>query len=50
MKPARASGDRLRLHSLLAPDTKARQQKGEERGATPDLVLKHPNAIIATYV
>jgi hypothetical protein len=43
-------GDRVRLRSLPALDTEARQQKGEEGDATPDLVLKHPDATIATYV
>jgi hypothetical protein len=31
-------------------DTKVRQQKSEERDATPDLLLKHPDAILATCV
>jgi hypothetical protein len=33
-------------------DTEAmvRQQKSEDRGATPDLLLKHSDAILATYV
>jgi hypothetical protein len=30
------------------PDTEARQQKGEEENATLNLVLKHPDATIAT--
>jgi hypothetical protein len=47
---AHASGDRLRLRSHLAPNIKARQQKGEEEDATPDLVLKHSDATIVTYV
>jgi hypothetical protein len=32
------------------PDTEARPQKDEEGVATPDLVLKHPDATIVTYV
>jgi hypothetical protein len=47
MEPAHAIGDRLGLPAL---DTKARQQKGEEGDATLDLVLKYPDATIATYV
>jgi hypothetical protein len=33
-------------------DTKAkvRQQKSEDRDVTPDLLLKHPDATLATYV
>jgi hypothetical protein len=33
-------------------DTKAkvRQQKSEDRDATPNLLLKHPDAILAIYV
>jgi hypothetical protein len=31
-------------------DAKVRQQKSEDRDATPDLLLKHPDAILATYV
>jgi hypothetical protein len=27
-----------------------RQQKSEDRDATPDLLLKYPDAILATYV
>jgi hypothetical protein len=45
--PSRASGDYLCLSIL---DSKARQQKGEEGDATLDLVLKHPDITIATYV
>jgi hypothetical protein len=29
-------------------DTKARHEKDEEEDATPNLVLKHPHATIAT--
>ena len=47
--PTRASGDRLCMCSLLAPDIEARQQKDEEEDRTPDLVLKYPDATIATY-
>jgi hypothetical protein len=47
MGPACASGDRLHL---LVPDTEARQQKGEERDAILDLVLKHLDATMATYM
>jgi hypothetical protein len=31
-------------------DTKERQQKSEERDATPNLLLKHPDATLATCV
>jgi hypothetical protein len=31
-------------------DTKARQQKSEEGDATTNLLLKHPDATLATYV
>jgi hypothetical protein len=31
-------------------EEKARQQKSEDREATPDLLLKHLNATLATYV
>jgi hypothetical protein len=39
--PAGAEGGR---------DTDARQQKSEEGGATPDLLLKHLDATLATYI
>jgi hypothetical protein len=38
MGPTRASGDHLGLPAL---DTEAREQKGEERDATLDLILKY---------
>ena len=41
------SGDRLRIP---VPDTEVRQQKGDEGDATLNLVLKHPDATITTYV
>ena len=44
---AHATGDRLRLPTS---DNEARKQKGEEGDATLDLVLKHLDAAIATYV
>jgi len=31
-------------------EEKARQQKSEEGDATPDLLLKHPDVILGTYV
>jgi hypothetical protein len=31
-------------------DTEARQEKSEVGDVTPDLVLKHPDATLATYV
>jgi hypothetical protein len=31
-------------------EAKVRQQKSEDRDATPDLLLKHPDATLATYV
>jgi hypothetical protein len=31
-------------------EAKVRQQKGEDRDTTPDLLLKHPDAALATYV
>jgi hypothetical protein len=31
-------------------DTETRQQKTEKRDATPDLLLKHPDATLAIYV
>jgi hypothetical protein len=31
-------------------EAKVRQQKSEDRDATLDLLLKHPDAILATYV
>jgi hypothetical protein len=31
-------------------DTEARQQKSDEGDATPDLLLKHRGATLATYV
>jgi hypothetical protein len=38
--------------SLGGGDTeaKARKQKSEDRDATPNLLLKHPDATFATYV
>ena len=45
--PIHTNGDRLRLP---VPDTEARQQKGEEKDATLDLILKHSDTTIATYV
>jgi hypothetical protein len=31
-------------------EAKVRQQKSEDRDVTPNLLLKHPNATLATYV
>jgi hypothetical protein len=31
-------------------EVKVRQQKSEDKDATPDLLLKHPDATLATYV
>ena len=31
-------------------EAKVRQQKSEDRDATPDLLLKHPDAPLATYI
>jgi hypothetical protein len=31
-------------------EAKVRQQKSEDKDATPDLLLKHPDATLATYV
>jgi hypothetical protein len=31
-------------------EAKVRQQKSEDRDATPDLLLKHPDTTLATYV
>ena len=31
-------------------EAKVRQQKSEDRDATPDLLLKHPDATLETYV
>ena len=47
MEPTPRQWEPLRIP---APDTEARQQKGEERDATLNLVLKHPDATIAIYV
>jgi hypothetical protein len=41
---------------MLAPggggdiEAKVRQKKNKDRDATPDLLLKHPDATLATYV
>jgi hypothetical protein len=37
------------MDALPAP-RKTIQQKVGRRDATPDLLLKHPNSIVATYV
>jgi hypothetical protein len=31
-------------------EAKVRQQKGEDKDTTPDLLLKHPDTTLATYV
>jgi hypothetical protein len=31
-------------------EAKVRQQKSENRDATPDIFLKHPNTTLATYI
>jgi hypothetical protein len=31
-------------------EAKVRQQKSEDRDAIPDLLLKHPDATLSTYV
>jgi hypothetical protein len=31
-------------------EAKVRQQKSEDRDATPNILLKHPDATLATYV
>jgi hypothetical protein len=31
-------------------EANVRQQKSEDRDATPDLLLKHPDVTLATYV
>jgi hypothetical protein len=41
------------MDALLVPregHTKTMQQKVEKRDTTPDLLLKHPNTAVATYV
>jgi hypothetical protein len=48
MGTVHVSGDHLRLPSLPAPDTEARQKKVREMQHL--LVLKHPDAIIVTSV
>jgi hypothetical protein len=48
--PACTSGDHFLLCSFPVPDIEVRQQKGEVGDATPDLVLKHSDTTIATYV
>jgi hypothetical protein len=48
--PTHASGERLCLRSLRAPDTEARQQKSEEGDTTSDPVMKHLDATITTYI
>jgi hypothetical protein len=37
------------MDALLAPG-ETMQQKAGRRDATPDLLLKHPNTTVATYV
>jgi hypothetical protein len=39
--PGRGGGD---------TEAKVRQQKSEDRDAIPDLLLKHPDATLSTYV